>query len=170
MLIMLYIIITLVHKKIISLSPSFFFFSFSSLQKFFNTNIITFIIITFYLNKLFLSYRNVKLIRAYNRKQLFIGLFAKTLNVLGNDALSKQINVKCSFVHPRYNEIRLRGIGTILFPSSLDSSDTRCKRSGRNKGLDQHGIVIYRNVEGWLTLVACDFLKWDLCSALSSRG
>ncbi|KAL0115900.1 hypothetical protein PUN28_011054 [Cardiocondyla obscurior] len=35
---------------------------------------------------------------------------------------SKQINAKCSFAHSRYNEIKLVGIGPILFPSSLEST------------------------------------------------
>lgn len=49
-------------------------------------------------------------IRSHDRKRLFVGLFAKTLNVARNGALSKQINAKCSFTHPHDNEIRLVGI------------------------------------------------------------
>lgn len=60
-------------------------------------------------------------------------------DVFGNGALLEQINAKCSFAHSRCNEIRLVGIGAILFPSSLENGDTRCKRSVRNKGPDRAG-------------------------------
>ncbi|KYQ59167.1 Glutamate receptor 1 [Trachymyrmex zeteki] len=80
------------------------------------------------------------LISAYKREQLFVELSAKTLNVSENGALSKQINAKCSFVHSRYNEIRLAGIEAILFLSSLESSDTRCKRSA-SKASETKGSI-----------------------------
>ncbi|KYN08619.1 Glutamate receptor 1 [Cyphomyrmex costatus] len=75
-----------------------------------------------------------------DRCSLFVELSVKTLNVPENGALSKQINAKCSFAHSRYNEIRLAGIEAILFLSSLESSDTRCKRSA-SKASETKGSI-----------------------------
>lgn len=69
----------------------------------------------------------------------------KTLDVLGYGALSKQINAKCSFARPRDNEIRLAGIGPVLFPSSLAAACAVNEASETKGSIGARGVVIYRD-------------------------
>lgn len=86
--------------------------------------------------------------------------------------LSGRINVKCSFAHPRDNEIRLTGIGAVLFPFSL-AAPRAINEASETKGSIGNGVVIYRDAP-WKsvadTRLAARLSKMRFTAALSSRG